>query len=214
MQTKEFVQFLASNNITVFTLGDTAKMLNSGKGYASLFLHRSIKKGLIGRVQRGLYYLRSKSNEYEIASSVIRPSYVSMVSALAYYGLTTQIPRFVYVVTTKRHQPIREVNGFGIIFRHVKTSMMFGYHKEASGNIFIADPEKAIVDIYYFGDVNDLDEDALEKPPRVDVAKLARYAEASKSIRVVIGVARLLKEHGYSKDANKLLSAFIAGNRV
>ncbi|MGC8676377.1 MAG: hypothetical protein ACP5T3_02585, partial [Candidatus Micrarchaeia archaeon] len=68
-----------------------------------------------------------------------------MVSALAYYGLTTQISRFIYVVSTKRHTPIKGINGYAIIFKHVKQAMMFGYHKEANGNVFIADPEKAIV---------------------------------------------------------------------
>ncbi|MGB9732761.1 MAG: type IV toxin-antitoxin system AbiEi family antitoxin domain-containing protein [Candidatus Micrarchaeia archaeon] len=207
MQTKEFIKFLASRNITVFTLDDATKILDSGKMYASLFLQRAVGKNVIGRVERGLYYIKSKANEYEIASNVLKPSYVSMVSALAYYGLTTQIPRFIYVVSTKRHKPIKGINGYDIIFKHVKQDMMFGYHKEANGNVYIADPEKAIVDIYYFADVNDLDEDALDRPPRVNIAKLARYAEASKNKRVLLGVAKLLKEHRYYAYADKLLSS-------
>ncbi|MGC8710731.1 MAG: type IV toxin-antitoxin system AbiEi family antitoxin domain-containing protein [Candidatus Micrarchaeia archaeon] len=206
MQTKEFIKFLASRNITVFTLNDATKIIGSGKKYTSLFLQRAIEKNVIGRAERGLYYIKSKANEYEIASSVLKPSYVSMVSALAYYGLTTQIPRFIYVVSTKRHKPIKGIEGYDIIFKHVKQAMMFGYHKEANGNVFMADPEKAVVDIYYFADANDLDEDALERPPRLDIAKLARYAETSKNKRVLLGVAKLLKEHRYYTYADKLLA--------
>ncbi|MGC8496344.1 MAG: type IV toxin-antitoxin system AbiEi family antitoxin domain-containing protein [Candidatus Micrarchaeia archaeon] len=207
MQTKEFIRFLASRNITVFTLNDATKIIGLGKKYTSLFLQRAIEKGVIGRVERGLYYIKSNANEYEIASSVLNPSYVSMVSALAYYGLTTQIPRLVYVVSTKRHKSIKLTNGYEIIFKHVKQAMMFGYHKEANGNVFMADPEKAIVDIFYFADVNDLDEDALERPPRLDVAKLTRYSEASKNKRVLLEVAKLLKEHRYYTYADKLMGA-------
>ena len=204
MQTKDFVQFLETNNVVVFTLEDAVKILDSGNNYASLFLHRCIEKGLIGRIKRGIYYLKKRVNEYEIASNILTPSYVSMVSALAYYGLTTQIPRFVYVISTKRHRPIRGINGFDIIFKHVKNSMMFGYHKESNGNIFIADPEKALVDIYYFNDVNDLDEDAFKRPSRLNIEKLVKYAEASKSKHVMRSVAGLLYAHKYSAESNRL----------
>lgn len=206
MQTKAFVQFLLDNHLPVFTLDDAAKILNAKRGYAKLFLHRCTKRGILGSAERGVYYLNKRANEYEVASNILRPSYVSMISALYYYGLTTQIPRNVYVISTKRHTPIKDVLGFKIIFRRIGKTMMFGYHKEGNGNIFVADPEKAIVDIFYFHDVNDLSEDALEKPPRIDVDRLVLYAKRSKKRYVVSGVAGLLDEHGYASKAKALLN--------
>ena len=155
----------------VFTFDDAVKILHSSRSHTKLFLYRCVQKKLINRAKKGLYYLTERSNEYEIASHVVSPCYVSMVSALAYYGMTTQIPNVVYVISTKRHGAIRGVLGFDLVFKNVKERMMFGYHKEADGNIFVADPEKAIVDIFYFNDINDLDEDVFNSPSRIDVAK-------------------------------------------
>jgi len=204
MQTKEFVQFLLDRHLVVFKINDVIKVLNTSRDYAKLFIHRCIEKGIVRRVERGVYYLTTYANEYEIASNILSPSYISLISALAYHGLTTQIPRVVYVVSTKRHKPIRNIEGFDIAFKHVKKDLMFGYHKELNGNLFIADPEKAIVDIYYFKEVNDLDEDVFRKPPRINISKLLAYTKQSRSKRVAKGVAELLRRNGYSRYANEL----------
>lgn len=212
MQTAEFIRFLLDSNAPVISLDDAVKVLHKKRAYAKLFLHRCIKKGVLGSVERGIYYVRERSNEYEIASSLIRPSYVSMVSALHYYGLTTQIPRIVYVVSTARHRPIKDVIGYTIVFKRLDRSMLFGYHKEAGGNIFIADPEKAIVDIIYFHDVNDLSDDVLQKPPRVYIDRLAVYAERSGRKYVMMGVAELLGR-GYASQAERLKRAALTISR-
>jgi len=202
----EFIKFMLDRHMVVFGINDAIKVLNASRGYAKLFVLRCIKKGIVGRVERGVYYLKGYANEYAIASNIIKPSYVSLVSALAYYGLTTQIPRVVYVVSPKRHRVIRNVEGYDIIFKHAKKELMFGYHKELNGNIFIADPEKAIVDIYYFRDLNDLDEDALKSPPRISISKLIAYAKQSRNKYVVKKVAELLRMNGHGKEANELLN--------
>ncbi len=204
MQTSDFLRFLIERHMPVFTLNDTVKILHKNRTYSILFLHRCVKKGYIGRVERGLYYVKERYNEYEIASHVISPSYVSMVSALAYYGLTTQIPRIVYVISTKRHNKLKGVAGFDIIFKKIKKDMLFGYKKEADGNIFIAEPEKALIDIYYFNDVNDLDIAVLDRPARIDINKLVSYAAKSKKRSVLVGIMALLKEYGYKSQAKKL----------
>ena len=46
MQSKEFVQFLVSNNIPVFGFNDAIKIMQSSRQYTKLFLHRCIKKGM------------------------------------------------------------------------------------------------------------------------------------------------------------------------
>ncbi len=204
MQTSAFVGFLKENRMPVFTFDDAVKILQVSRAYAKIFLHRAVNNNLIGRAERGLYYLKARSNEYEVASHMVYPSYISMVSTLRYYVLTTQIPNTVYVVSTKRHRNLKNIMGYNIVFRRIKQDMMFGYHKEADGNVFIADPEKAIVDIFYFRDINDLDTDALEKPPRIDPDKLANYAEKSGNKDAVNGVLNLLSEYGYLKQTKML----------
>lgn len=205
MQTNAFMRFLADNRMPVFTFDDVIKILHVSRNYAKLFLHRCVGKGLIKKAERGVYYVSNKANEYEVASHILAPSYISMISALSYYGLTTQIPTIVYVISTKRHMPIKNILGFEIRFRKINERMMFGYHKEADGNIFIADPEKAVVDILYFNDVNDLDEDVLERPARLDVGKLMTYAIRSRKGTVITKIGDLLREHGYRSEARRLM---------
>ncbi len=204
MQTGDFIRFLIESRMPVFTLNDAVKILHKNRTYSILFIHRCMKKGLIGRIERGLYYVKERYNEYEIASHIVDSSYVSMVSALAYYGLTTQIPRVIYVVSTKRHRRLKGVAGFDIVFKNIKREMLFGYRKEANGNIFIAEPEKALIDICYFNDVNDLDPAVLEKPARINIDKLVLYAARSKKRSVLVGITALLREHGYARQAKRL----------
>jgi predicted transcriptional regulator of viral defense system len=196
--------------MSVFSINDATKILRKPREYTWLFLSRCIKQNKLGKAERGVYYLKERSNEYEIASGIVTPSYISLVSALAYYGLTTQIPNTVYVVSTKRHRAVKGAMGYDIVFKHIAKGMMFGYHKEASGNISVADPEKAIVDIYYFNDVNDLDETMLDKPSRIDVGRLAEYALRSGRKTVISRTAELLDEHGYKKEARLLSQAGMA----
>ena len=58
MQTGDFVRFLIERHMPVFTLNDTVKILRKNRTYSVLFLHRCVKKGYIGRVERGLYYVK------------------------------------------------------------------------------------------------------------------------------------------------------------
>lgn len=211
MQSGAFLGFLADNKMPVFTIDDAVKVLRGRREYARLFLHRLVKSKMLGRAERGLYYLPERSNEYEIASHVVYPSYISMVSALRYYGLTTQMPNAVYVVSPRRHKAINGVLGYDLIFKSIRKDMMYGYHKESNGNIFMADPEKALVDIFYFRDASDLDHGALEEPSRLDVDKLAAYAKRSRDRFVVKSVADLLREHGYVAQANELESLTARG---
>ncbi len=205
MQTKDFIGFLEEAHMPVFTLDDAVKILRQSREYTRLFLYRCAKAGLIDRAERGTYYLKERHNEYEIASHILSPSYISMVSALAHYGLTTQMPRVVYVVSTKRHKTLTGIAGFDIAFKKIREGMLFGYHKESAGNISIADPEKAIVDIYYFNDVSDLDETVLDRPARINIAKLVRYAQRSRKKSVITGIAGLLRAHGYKIYAETLI---------
>lgn len=214
MQTEAFVGFLADNGIPVFTLEDAVKILHKSNDYAALFLHRCVKMNLIRRAERGLYYLEGRSNEYEVASHVLNPSYVSMISALSFYGLTTQIPNTIYVVSPKRHRRIENVHGYTIIFRRMKTEMMFGYHKESNGNIFIADPEKAIVDSIYLNDVDELDHSTLDRPARINIDKLVSYAERTNDVSVINGVITLLKGHKYGKQIRRLENFIRIGDGV
>lgn len=208
MQTHEFLKFLKQNEMLVFSIVEAENILQKGTNYVKLFLHRCVSRGVIGRATRGLYYLKEGTNELEVASSVISDSYVSLISALSYYGLTTQIPRIVYVLSPIRHSIISDVFGYDIRFRQIRRDMIYGYSRKNSGRLSIADPEKAVVDIFYLNDVNDLDEDSLDPPARIDIDLLVKYALRSNVKRVVQKVAGLIERHEYAKEARDMRYQF------
>ena len=79
--------------------------LNSSK----LSAHRYTQKGLLVRVKRNTYILRERwrnldrVDKFRIANLIQVPSYISLMSALDYYQITTQIQQdFIESIAVKR----------------------------------------------------------------------------------------------------------------
>jgi predicted transcriptional regulator of viral defense system len=113
------------------------------------------KQGLITRLKPGFYsfpeYLGQAGIELFIGNRMYKPSYISLHSALAFYGL---IPEAVVQVTSISALKTKIfVNPFGTFtYKSVKSDLIFGYDlKPLSGNhtIMIANPEKALLDLLY-----------------------------------------------------------------
>ncbi len=113
-----------------------------------------VKEGILIRLKRGLYVLSPKTagcllSTELIANHIYGPSYVSMESALRYYGL---IPESVYTmrsITLKRSREFR--NGVGL-FEYIQCNDAYypiGIRQEQSGEavFLIASPEKALCDM-------------------------------------------------------------------
>jgi len=115
------------------------------------------KKGYIIKIRNEWYclpdFLEESYSSWIIANLVHAPSYISLESALNYYGL---IPEGVYMttsVTTKR--PLRTIMaGENYSFSYIKTALFSGYGlldaERYQRRIRIAHFEKAIVDFFYF----------------------------------------------------------------
>jgi hypothetical protein len=113
------------------------------------------RKGLVIRVKRNLYVVSSKVHNQEIsrelvANNLYSPSYVSLESALAYYGL---IPERVYVMrsvcTKMRKQYDTPLGNFEYI-KVPKNYFPIGIRQEIINNSYaflIASPEKALCDM-------------------------------------------------------------------
>jgi hypothetical protein len=112
------------------------------------------RKGLVIRIKRNLYVVAPKVHNQEISTELVAnhlysPSYVSLESALAYYGL---IPERVFTmrsVCTKLHKQYDTPLGH---FEYVKVPAQYypiGVRQEIIGNSYaflIASPEKALCD--------------------------------------------------------------------
>jgi predicted transcriptional regulator of viral defense system len=146
-----------------------------------------------------------KPHPFLIANRMLPASYVSLQSALAYYGMIPEHAPVTTSVTTGR--PGRWETPLGIFdFRHVQAGLFDGFRLVDLGGEqagFIATPEKALLDLVYLqpgGDSPDyLVELRLGNLARLDwqvFERLARRIEKPKLIRAVKYIHELVGEEG------------------
>ena len=195
------MKHLRLNNISKFYFGyeDIAKTLGISAGSAKVTASRYVKQGILVRVKRNMYVLRStwkaagREEKFLLANLGQVPSYISLMSALDYYEITTQVQRnFFESAAIKR---TKEIEIDGSIFRYVKinSAYYFGFKKEK--DFFIATPEKALVDAFYlmsFGRYA-LDISALsaEKLDRKEIQRISNVFP--------LKTRSMLKKYGYLK---------------
>ena len=118
-------------------------------------LVRWTKQGLIIRLRQGYYTLpeyRGKSDYiWYFANRIYRPSYISLHTALSFYGMIPEAVIQISSVTSLKTASFS--NAFGEYSYHsVKEELMFGYeHKPVTDSLTLlfALPEKAILDLLY-----------------------------------------------------------------
>lgn len=134
---------------------------NYNKNSLYKMANRLEKKKILTRLTgAGKYYLtKSNPTEFEIANYLYKPSYISLESALSFYGI---LPQFVYSVTsvTTRKSKKFLFQNKEYVFSHLNENVFWGYEK--NNNILIASPEKALIDSLYFVSKNLIDLDFLE----------------------------------------------------
>ncbi|HLN54304.1 MAG TPA: hypothetical protein VK212_11405 [Lentimicrobium sp.] len=118
-------------------------------------LTRWISKGYLVRLRQGYFafpeYKKTNHFFYYIANRIYKPSYISIHSALSFYGM---IPESVIQITsvTSLKTAFFE-NDFGeYSYKSIKESLMFGYDlKPMQGDrtLQFATPEKALLDLLY-----------------------------------------------------------------
>ena len=175
-------------------------------------LTRWTNAGKIYQLRRGVYslappYQKVAPHPFLVANRLMPGSYVSLQSALSYFGLIPEIVPVTTSVTTRRQN--RWENPLGVyVFRYLQESYMFGYqHVEVAPGqtAFVAEAEKALLDLVYLTPGADskeyLIELRLQNTERLDLEKLTRYAEQMgkpKLLRVVSSLEAVTKdEEGY-----------------
>jgi len=115
-----------------------------------------VKKGYLSQLKKGIYILSNTfrkvtPSERFIANYLISPSYLSLEYALGFYDLIPERVTVYSSLTTKKTQSYTNILG-KFDYCSVKESLFFGFTKFSLDNqvFFIALPEKAILDFFYF----------------------------------------------------------------
>jgi predicted transcriptional regulator of viral defense system len=113
-----------------------------------------VAKGLVHRVRNGYYRLADRPmterDRWAIANTIYQPSYISVRSALGYYGFIPEGVFHVESVTTAPTKRYQYANTW-YSYRSVRPSFFFGYRFiEMDGQrVMIATPEKTVLDVLY-----------------------------------------------------------------
>ena len=162
------------------------------------------KAGRLIQLKRGVYLLAEpyrKVAVYEpyIASLLKRPSYLSLEKALEYHNL---IPEGVVVftsVTPKRQAKFISPLGT-FLYRHIKNSLFWGYTSVVVNNqsAFIAQPEKALLDLIYLNKIKVsyeyLTELRLQNLEKINLKKLIDFARRFEK-GDILSSAKLMREY-------------------
>ncbi|MEW6009108.1 MAG: hypothetical protein AB1629_05710 [Candidatus Omnitrophota bacterium] len=165
-----------------FTVNDLSELLEISLESARVLSTRYTKKGLFIRLKNNFYILEQKWDSLsrldylKIANFLQVPSYISFMTALCEYDVTTQVQRnFFESVSLKRSKKILSK---GVIFNYYKFKKDYFFDFVKKGDSFLATKEKAFVDAVYLCslgryklDFDSIDVDKLDKKRTSEIIK-------------------------------------------
>ena len=157
-----------------FGYEELARVLSISVDAARVTASRYVKQGLLIRLKRNLYVLAEKWDKFQdkdlfqFANIIQTPSYVSLMSALCYYEISTQIQRgFIESIALNR-TAIRNV--LEVEFSYFKINKHLYSDFVRVEDYFIACAEKAFVDAIYLKYLGNYNFDSLS----IDFDKLCK----------------------------------------
>ncbi len=180
-------------DLGVFTLNDVRTIDSE---FREPTLNDWLNNGWVKRIRRFWYadssFLPTGNDYFFIANKIYSPSYVSLESALSYYGFIPELVQHVTSISTRKTTLFD--TDFGVYsYRSIKNGLFFGYEivENGSRSISLASPEKAILDYIYFHheivDMNDFGELRFNSEvirSTIDKIKLESYLKQFSSLEL------------------------------
>lgn len=146
-----FIKKLREKQITLFTTLDISKLFAIENENTLKHLLRRLKGAEIvkGLIKDKYLFLQAKNEagDFEIANFLVIPSYISLESALSYYGIIDQFPYHISSITISKPRNFH-INEKSFIYSKINKNYFKDYLK--IDNFLIASKEKALFDYCYF----------------------------------------------------------------
>lgn len=180
-------------------------------------------EGLVRPVEAGKYLLlgfrpeQVLSNPMFIATRLAHPAYVSYWSALHFHGLTEQVPRTIFVATTRKHRPL-DFDGARFVFVRVAPYKFFGYQRETIGDlpVLVAEVEKALVDsldqLRYAGGLLEVAKALYQAREQLNPERLIEYANRMRNRSLCSRLGYLLDCFGQPVEGLNISQTFVRLN--
>jgi len=152
-------------------------------------LTRWQRQGLIVKLRQSFYAFQEACVQpnfaFLLSNFIYKPSYVSLHTALAFYGIIPEAVTQITAVSSMKTADFKnDISHFS--YKKIKPDLFFGYEQKPLGNrtISIATPEKAILDLLYLypfynteSEIENLrfDEDFVRN--ELNIGKLAAYLD-------------------------------------
>jgi predicted transcriptional regulator of viral defense system len=186
------------------------RFLSAGENLAKIRLqiNRWIHDGRVIKLYKGLYmlsdiYRKVPCEPFCVANGLKAASYVSLHSALSWYGVIPEFAPTTISVTTEKPQKIQTPIG-RFEFRNISKKHFWGYQQielNSGQTAFVAKPEKALLDLVYLtpnGDKIDFIEELrlqnFEKISRVTLRDFANKFKSPKMLRALCNIEQILDE--------------------
>jgi len=228
----ELVRLLTSEGERIFSIArarDLAARIDLKDSYLWEALYHLRQNGWIVSLRRGLYAISptvpgaTPAHEFEIAMSLVDPAAISHWSALHYHGLTEQIPRRIFVLTTTGTSIPRErgtrgkqvADGYSVgnlVYRfiQVKPERFFGIKEFWAGDarVKITDPERTLLDglsmPQYFGDFAEVLHAFEAIGDNLNIVRIIEYA-SKLDVAITKRLGWVLEYLGYDSERLKHL---------
>ncbi len=193
----EVLNKLKSIGIAVFSPKEFQDIFTVSKNTASVFLSNNVDSKLFIKLRNGFYMLKDTNPSlYVVANRLYQPSYISLESALSFYGI---IPETVYGITSVSTKATREflseIGAFS--YQKIKKEVFVGYElKDIRGEkVFMAEAEKALADYLYFVDLkkNSLNDRLYLK--KISKKRLIEYASFFKRKSMIKLIDQIYDEY-------------------
>jgi predicted transcriptional regulator of viral defense system len=165
--------------------------LHYGIKYPEIYICRNIKK--IKTIEKGKYTIYEDPLIY--ATQIINPSYLSFLSALNFYGYTTQMPLKLTVAITKQKKELDQIK-----FIKINKKCFFGYQKIKYGDfeIFVAEKEKLLLDCLLYQKYVSISELKKLITDNLDKDKIINYLNRINNNNLIRRVGYILEKHEIS----------------
>lgn len=144
-------QKLKELSLAMFTPAEFAAIFKVSRATAAIYIHRNLANGFFTKLRNNYYIFGDEISASVVANKLYQPSYISLETALARYGI---IPESVYATTSITTKPTRDfITPQGeYVYQRLKQSAFTGYNAilENGQTILLADPEKSLADYLYF----------------------------------------------------------------
>jgi len=223
----DLVRLLAGDGIRIFSTAQ-ARELAPQVGLKDDYLLEALY-----HLRRNGWIVQIRVHEFEIAMALVEPVAVSHWSALHFHGLTQQVPRQVFVLTTagvslprarggrsSAHSGGYPVGGAIFAFVQVDPKRFFGIAKYWVGEarVTMTDPERTLIDglskPQYCGDFAEVLQAFQVRLADLDLEKIVEYATRL-DVATVKRLGWVLEHLGVaSPHLDRLLSVPVKGYRI